>query len=143
MRTTALLIAILVVAVTACSSDDLTETQEEALITEDGITARQTGGVGPWIFTHDPDAFNQALHTGAPEVRDNCLYVDDTIVIWHESDAEYAEQLVADTRAGTAPNVKVPGGGISIDEGASPVQIPKTVRDRCPTNAVWFAGPIE
>ena len=142
MRTTLVTLTIAFALVLAACGDDLTETQEDALITEDGITAQQVDG-GPWVFSHDPDAFMEALHTGAPEVRDNCLYVDDTIVIWHESDVEYAEQLVADVRTGSAPNVKVPGGGISLDEGASPVQIPKTVRDRCPTSAVWFAGPIE
>jgi ABC-type glycerol-3-phosphate transport system substrate-binding protein len=141
MRTAAATVLAFALVLAACGGGtDLTETQEELLLTEDGVTAQQVSGT--WVFTHDPDAFNEALHSGVPEIRDGCLYVDDTIVVWHASDIAYAEQLVEDVEAGMTPDVLVPGGGLSLDEGASPIQIPKTIRDRCPTNAVWFAGPL-
>lgn len=103
------------------------------------IEAVQINGV--WVFQHRPDVIIEALHSGFPEIRDGCLYVDDTIVVWHADRIEEAEEAVAAAKRGERPQLLIGGGGISLDEGAAPDDIPAVITERCPASAVWFGGP--
>jgi hypothetical protein len=103
------------------------------------IDALQVDGV--WIFQHNPSIAMDALHGGFAEIRDGCLYVDDTIVVWHVSQLDEARQTVAAVRAGERPELLVGGGGISIVEGGQQVEIPAVILERCAAIAVWFGSP--
>ena len=105
----------------------------------DGIGALQIDGI--WVFTHDPEGADAALHSGAPEIVNGCLVVDNTIVVWHVDRLDEADEAVAAAKAGESLQLIIGGGGISLDEGASPDQIPSIITDLCPTSAVWFGAP--
>ncbi len=104
-----------------------------------GIEAFQIDGV--WVFQHQPEVAMDALHSGAPEIVNGCLVVDNTIVVWHIDGIEVAADTIAAVRAGESPQLLIGGGGISLDEGARPDQIPTIIIDLCPTSAVWFGAP--
>ncbi|MFQ5948588.1 MAG: hypothetical protein ACE5KX_06995 [Acidimicrobiia bacterium] len=82
-----------------------------------------------------------ALHSGTPEIIDGCLVIDDTIVVWHVDRIDEAAKAIEAVKAGESPQLLIGGGGISLDEGARPDQIPTAITDRCPTSAVWFGAP--
>ncbi len=105
----------------------------------DGIEAMQINGV--WVFRHDPGGGMDALHSGTPEIVEGCLYVDDTIVVWHVDRMGDAAAAVAAANAGAKPPLLIGGGGLSLDEGGDAVQIPSVITERCPTRAVWFGSP--
>ena len=93
------------------------------------------------MFTHDPEGADAALHSGTPEIVNGCLVVDNTIVVWHVDRLDEVDEAVAAAKAGGSPQLLIGGGGISLDEGASPDQIPSIITDLCPTSAVWFGAP--
>ena len=82
-----------------------------------------------------------ALHSGTPEIVNGCLVVDNTIVVWHFDCTDDAAEAIAAAKAGESPQLLIGGGGISLDEGATPDQIPTIITDLCPTSAVWFGAP--
>ena len=96
---------------------------------------------GVWVFQHEPEFANNALHGGVPEIVDGCLVIDDTIVVWHVDRIEEAAAAIAAAKAGESPQILISGGGLSIDEEAEPSQIPSIITDRCPTPAVWYGAP--
>ena len=104
-----------------------------------GIEALQIDGV--WVFQHQPEAAMDALHGGTPEIVDGCLVVDNTIVVWHVDRIDEATEAIAAVKAGESTQLLIGGGGISVDEGDRPDQIPTVITDRCPTSAVWFGAP--
>jgi hypothetical protein len=104
-----------------------------------GVTREEIDGV--WVFLHDPEAIMQARHGGKPTIVDGCLYVDDSVVVWHVDQLEEAEAAIAAVRAGEQPDLLIGGGGLSLDEGATPGQIPNIITDACPTRVVWFGNP--
>ena len=53
---------------------------------------------------------------------------------------EAAEAIKA-VRSGDSPQLLIGRGGISLDEGARPDQIPIVITDRCPNSAVSFGAP--
>lgn len=81
----------------------------------------------------------RALHGCVAEIRSSCLYVDDAVVVWHESQIGQAEGLITDINARERPEVLLGGGGISLDEGDTP--IPSVITDLCPTRVVWYSSP--
>jgi hypothetical protein len=105
----------------------------------EGVEAIQIDRV--WVFQHDPVGWDDALHGGSAEIQDGCLYVDDTIVVWHVDQLEQATQIIADLKAGRQREMLIGGGGISLDEGASPEEIPAIITEHCPTSAVWYGAP--
>jgi hypothetical protein len=105
----------------------------------DGPEALQIEGV--WVFQHQPEFALTALHGGIPEIVNGCLYVDGAIVVWHVDRIEEAAGAIAAVRADESPQLLVGGGGISLEEGASPDQLPAVITDRCPTSTVWFGAP--
>ncbi len=82
-----------------------------------------------------------ALHSGVAEIENGCLYVDDAIVVWQTDQIDQAAQTIANLRAGEQPELRIGGGGISIEEGATPEDIPSVITDRCPTSTVWYGNP--
>lgn len=111
----------------------------------DSGSTSATAGVEPteiddvWIFQHDSLGGDGAGHGGVAEIRNSCLYVDDAVVVWHESQIGQAEDLIRDIKAGERPEVLLGGGGISLDEGDTP--IPSVITDLCPTRVVWYSSP--
>ena len=94
-----------------------------------------------WVFQHDPVAWDDALHGGSAEIRDGCLYVDSAIVVWHVDEMVGVGEIIANLKAGQHREVLIGGGGIGLDEGASPEAIPAAINEHCPTSAVWFGAP--
>lgn len=148
MRIAAVLVA-LVLVVAACS--DGSSAQQSAPLApataepsdadgdRTGIEAFQIDGI--WVFQHRSEAAMDALHSGTPEIVNGCLVVDATIVVWHIDGIDVAADAIAAVRAGENPRLLVGGGGISVDEGAGPDQIPTIITDLCQTSAVWFGAP--
>ena len=150
-------VAVLTVSVAACGSGTgATSTRDETstigTISSDadsesrksavdmaGIEAFQIDGV--WVFQHQPEFSNNALHGGIPEIVDGCLVIDNTIVVWHADRIDEAAKAISAVKAGERPQLLIGGGGISIKEGTRPDQIPTGITDRCPTPAVWFGAP--
>ena len=106
---------------------------------DEGVDAVQIDDV--WVFQHDPVGWDDALHSGSAEIRDGCLYVDGAIVVWHVDEMVEVGEIIADLKAGQQREVLIGGGGISLDEGASPEEIPTIIIEHCPTSAVWFGAP--
>jgi len=148
MRIGVVLVALVLIAA-ACS--DGRSAQESALLAPNaaelsnadgnrtGIEAFQIDGV--WVFQHQPEVAMDALHSGTPEIVNGCLVVDNTIVVWHFDRTDDAAEAIAAAKAGESPQLLIGGGGISLDEGATPDQIPTIITDLCPTSAVWFGAP--
>ena len=137
-------LALLVVGATAaaCSVGGGGATAEDdspPVRSDGGIEALQIDGV--WVFQHQPEAAMNALHGGTPEIVDGCLVIDNTIVVWHVDRIDEATEAIAAVKAGESPQLLIGGGGISLDEGDRPDQIPAVITDRCPTSAVWFGAP--
>jgi hypothetical protein len=124
-----LAVAFLALAVGACGSGSTSSASDLEPLEIDGVR----------VFQHANSGGDDALHGGIAEIRDNCLYVDDAVVVWHEDQIDQASQLIASIRGGDEPQVSLPGGGSSLDEGDTP--IPATITDLCPTRSVWYASP--
>jgi hypothetical protein len=102
-----------------------------------GIQATLVDGV--WLFYHDPDGWNDALFTGTPSVVNGCLFVGDAIVVWHVERRDASEEALALARRGEGSPLRIGGGGISLDEGNTP--LPSLITERCSTRLVWFGAP--
>lgn len=92
-----------------------------------------------WVFQHANPGGDDALHGGVAEIRSDCLYVDDAVVVWHQDQMDQATRLIASVKRGDEPQVSLPGGGISLDEGDT--SIAATITDLCPTRVVWYTRP--
>ena len=150
-------VVVLMVVVAACGSGaESTSMGDEASTTgtisidadaEPRKSAADTAGIvvlqidGVWVFQHQPEFAMHALHGGTPEIVDGCLVIDNTIVVWHVDRIDEAAAAISAVKAGESPELLIGGGGISVDEGARPDQIPTVITDRCPTSAVWFGAP--
>ncbi len=104
-----------------------------------GVTAIQIDGV--WVFEYTPNGGMDALHSGIPEIIDGCLVIDDTIVVWDSARLDEAAAAISAAKAGESPQLLIAGGGLSLDEGTDPSQIPDAITEKCQTRAVWFAAP--
>ena len=104
-----------------------------------GVTAIQIDSV--WVFEYTPNGGMDALHSGIPEIVDGCLVIDDTIVVWDSARLDEAAAAIAAAKAGESPPLLITGGGLSLDEGTDPSQIPDAITEKCQTRAVWFAAP--
>lgn len=96
---------------------------------------------GVWVFQHDPDGWDDALHGGTAEIADGYLYVDGAIVVWHTDRLDEAARVISSIKSGEQPDLLIDGGGISVNEGASPADLPVVITDLCPTSVVWFGAP--
>ncbi len=104
-----------------------------------GVTAVQIDGV--WVFEYSPNSGMTALHSGTPQIIDGCLVIDDTIVVWDSAGLDQAAAAIDAAKAGESPQMLIGGGGLSLDEGTDPSEIPDAITEKCPTRAVWFAAP--
>jgi hypothetical protein len=104
--------------------------------TESGIEALQIDGV--WVFQYTSDSYGEGLFIGTAEIVDDCLVVDDTIVIWDLSRLADARALVSAVQAGEKPKVQISGGEFPTTE-----QIRATVFEHCSTTTVWFGNEEE
>ena len=124
---------------TGTTSTDADAEPRKSAADPPGIDALQIDGV--WVFQHQPEFAMDALHGGTPEIVDGCLVIDNTIVVWHVDRIDEAAAAISAVKAGESPELLIGGGGISVDEGARPDQIPTVITDQCPTSAVWFGAP--
>jgi hypothetical protein len=106
---------------------------------DDGVRAIQIDGV--WVFAYAPGGGMDALHGGTPEIVDGCLVVDGAIVVWNSGRLDEATAAIAAVKAGERPQLLIPGGGLSLDEGTDPSQIPEAISELCAADTVWFAAP--
>ena len=104
-----------------------------------GVAAIQIDGV--WVFEYTPNSGMAALHSGTPQIIDGCLVIDDTIVVWDSAKLDEAASAIVAAKAGERTPLLIAGGGLSLDEGTDPSQIPDTITEKCQTRAVWFAAP--
>jgi hypothetical protein len=117
----------------ACGGED-----QESSETVDGITARQVEGV--WVFSHSPTGGMDALHGGRVTVEGDCLLVDGAVVVFHDDMMQDGIELIGATRDGDELTATIPGGGISLSEGAALDDIPQVIADRCDVDTVWFGA---
>ena len=94
---------------------------------------------GVWVFAHDERGGDDALLEGVARIADDCLYVDDAVVVWRSDQLGEAARLINAVRSGDDATVTLPGGGFD------PVMDPGTAADvvaaRCPTRTVWYTRP--
>jgi hypothetical protein len=121
--------ACLALLVAACGSGSAPSMNEVESLEIDGV----------WVFQHANSGGEDALHTGVAEINSDCLYVDDAVVVWHEDQIDQASQLIASIKSGEEPQVSLPGGGTSLDEGDTPIAA--SITDLCPTRVVWYTSP--
>ena len=59
-----------------------------------GVDAQQLGGV--WVFTYSetPTMSMDALGGGPASVVDDCLLLDDAVVIWHDDQLDTVEDVI-------------------------------------------------
>ena len=104
------------------------------------VEAQQRDGV--WVFTYaeEPGTEMQALGGGRAAVVDDCLWMGDAIVIWHDHQLSAVDDVIARVRDGEALDLQVGGGGLSLAEGSTVDDFPAVVSEHCPTSEVWFAS---
>jgi hypothetical protein len=125
---------LLIVACVALVAASCDSGQTDAV---EGVEPAQIDNV--WIFQYDSLGGGDALHGGIAEIKDDCLYVDDAVVVWHRDQIDEAGELIDRIQGGEQPQVSLGGGGISLDEGDTP--IPETINELCPTRTVWYTRP--
>jgi hypothetical protein len=105
-----------------------------------GVDAQQLGGV--WVFTYSetPTMSMDALGGGPASVVDDCLLLDDAVVIWHDDQLDTVEDVIERVDAGETVTLQVGGGGNSLDEGGSVDDFPDEVWEHCSPSAIWFAS---
>lgn len=124
-----LLVVAFALSVTACGSGLTSSASDVESLEVDGV----------WVFQHATSGGDDALHSGTAEIKDDCLYVDDAVVVWQEDQIDQATQLIASIKSGDEPKVSLPGGGTSLDEGET--SLPASITDLCPTRTVWYTSP--
>ena len=117
-------------SVSSCS-----DTDED--LPESDVAVEQVEDV--FVFFHADSASPQALHIGKATVRNDCLYVEDAIVLWPEFARKDVEELLVKLKNGEAPTVKLGGGAYGGPEDPTK-KIPSDIADRCDTDMLWFAS---
>lgn len=107
------------------------------------VAAEERDGVWVFRYTEPPTSWMLALGHGRARVADGCLWMGDRVVVWRDEHLGAVDDVIARVRAGEALDLRVGGGGISLDEGATPDRFPAAVNERCPAAAVWFAARSE
>lgn len=139
-------VVVLLIIAAACADGGSSTTAPDAtapdttagVVIVDGIAAEELDGT--WLFWHRPNGGDDALLGGQASIVDGCLYIDDTIVIWHANDLARAEAVIQTVASGETPQVSVGGSGLSLDEDEDGRAIPQVILERCPTRAVWYGN---
>jgi hypothetical protein len=109
---------------------------------EDGaeVDAQQRDGV--WVFTYAeaPIANDDALGTGRAAVVDDCLWMGDAVVVWHDRHLTDVDDVIARVLAGEALDLQVGGGGLSLAEGSTVDDFPAVVSEHCSASEIWFSA---
>ena len=50
-------------------------------------------------------------------------------------------RVIGSINTGEQPDLLIGGGGTSVNEGASPADLPVVITDLCPTSVLWFGAP--
>ena len=100
------------------------------------VEALQIGGV--WVFQHTTDEAMLAAFWGPAEIVDGCLFVNDTIVIWHVSRLDDVQAAIVAIQSGDPVQLETGGGGRSLDDGD---QIPTAISDHCSTSSWYYGAP--
>jgi hypothetical protein len=116
------------------------ETPERASTAPASIESAQVHGT--WIFLNQPELALEARLEGTAQVLDECLRVDEYVVVWQKADAPIVETFVASLAERPSRRVGLGGGGSSIAEGGPFDATLDEVTQRCPTSAIWFSGPL-
>lgn len=124
-----LAVACLALLLAACDSDSGSSASDVESLEIDGVR----------VFQHASSGGDDALHSGIAEIKNDCLYVDDAVVVWHEDQINQPSELIASIKSGDEPQVSLPGGGTSLDEGDTPLAA--SISDLCPTRVVWYTTP--
>ncbi|MGH9166248.1 MAG: hypothetical protein ACREA0_17450 [bacterium] len=124
-----LAVACVALLVAACASGSTSSTNDVESLEIDGV----------WVFQHANSGGDDALHSGVAEIKNDCLYVNDAVVVWHEDQTDQASQLIASIKGGDEPQVSLPGGGTRLDEGDTPIAA--SITDLCPTKVLWYTRP--
>ncbi|MEE9383420.1 MAG: hypothetical protein V3V08_08395 [Nannocystaceae bacterium] len=104
-----------------------------------------------WVFFHRERApvagiiyiSLQALNASVARIVGDCLYVDDSIVVWGRLRADDIRVAVLAARRGEQPRLQMSGGGLSLDEGSKLESFPSIITERCPTRSIWWADELD
>ena len=91
-----------------------------------------------WLFHRSGEGGDTARHVGTAEIRNGCLFVGDSLVVWKTEDLQRVEGIVSDVQAGTAIQVELGGGGLSLDEGSTLADFPEPVIEHCETSTIFY-----
>ena len=94
-----------------------------------------------WIFSHRPDAWNTARHSGYASIDGDCLLVGDHVVIWAEQRLSEAQDLVRAVKRGERPYAVVGGSALFPTDSDVVRDVPSEVLERCPDKAIWSGAP--
>ena len=142
------LIVALGLAVAACSGGDsvVSPTSSDSVVSPtssdtppaatDQVRAVLVGDV--WVFHRDSVSGDDARHVGTAEIRNGCLFVGDSLVVWKTEDLQRVEGIVSDVQAGTAIQVELGGGGRSLDEGSTLDDFPEAIIEHCETSTIFY-----
>ena len=100
---------------------------------------------GAWVFSYvrPPMGSDEALHSGQAAVVDGCLEVGDAVVVWHKHHLDTVGEIIDRIDKGETVDLRVGGGGRSVDEGDSVDDFPRRVREHCSTSEIWYSGDYE
>jgi hypothetical protein len=104
------------------------------------VDAQQRDGV--WVFTYSeaPAIDNEALGGGRAAVEDDCLWMGEAVVVWHDHHLDAVDEVIARVRAGEVLDLQLGGGGLSLAEGSTVDDFPAVVSEHCATSEIWFAS---
>ncbi len=115
-------------------------TEEVSTYTE--VDAQQLDGVWVFTFGEDPTLIMEALTGGPASVVDECLLVDDAVVVWYDMHLSSVEDVIGRVKDGEMLDIQnLGGGGMSLDEGSTTDEFPASIVEHCSPNAVWLSSP--
>ena len=124
-----MLVGCVMLFLVSCGSDT-------AISPEPMVESAQLNDV--WIFRQDSLEGSEDLHVGAAEIRNECLYVGDAVVVWDHEQLNQAEELIAKVRAGEDQEISLGGRGARLDDLDTQTSV--TISHVCPTQMVWFTA---
>ena len=107
------------------------------------VGAQRLNGVWVFSYARAPTSSDEALHSGQAAAVDECLEVDDTVVVWHTNHLDTVEEIIGWVDKGETVELLVGGGGSGLDEGATVDDFPDTVREHCSPTAMWYSSDDE
>jgi len=124
-----LLVSCVMFFLVSCGSDT-------AISPEPMIESAQLNDV--WIFQQDSLEESEDFHVGAAEIRNDCLYVGEAVVVWDQELLNQAEELIVDAQAGEEQEVSLGGRGSRLDD--LDTETSAIISDICSTQMVWFTA---